>query len=47
MLSVLEQNPGVDWRMLVGSVDVVEDGGDDMSDIQDDGADDELASFKL
>lgn len=47
MLSVLEQNPGVDWRTLVGSVDVVEDGGDDMSDIQDDGADDELASFKL
>ena len=47
MLSVLEQNPGVDWRTLVGSVDVAEDGGDDMSDIQDDGADDELASFKL
>lgn len=47
MLSVLEQNPGVDWRTLVGSVDVAEDGGDDMSDIQDDEADDELASFKL
>ena len=47
MLSVLEQNPGVDWRTLVGAVDVAKDGGDDMSDIQDDEADDELASFKL
>lgn len=47
MLSVLEQNPGVDWRTLVGAVDVAEDGGEDMSDIQDDEADDELASFKL
>ena len=47
MLSVLEQNPGVNWRTLVGAVDVAADGGDDMSDIQDDEADDELASFKL
>ena len=47
MLSVLEQNPGVDWRTLIGSVDVAKDGGDDMSDIQDDEADDELASFRL
>ena len=47
MLSVLAQNPGVDWRSLVGSVDVVRDRGDDMSDIPSDGADDELASFKL
>ena len=47
MLSVLEQNPDVDWRELIGSVAVAEDGGDDMSDIADDGADDELASFKL
>ena len=47
MLSVLEQNPEVDWRGLLGSVDVAEDGGDDMSDIPDNGADDELASFKL
>ena len=47
MLSVLAQNPGVDWRALIGSVDLAEDGGDDMSDIPDDRADDELASFKL
>ena len=47
LLSVLEQNPGANWRELIGSVDVAEDGGDDMSDITDGGADDELASFKL
>ena len=47
MLSVLEQNPGVDWHGLIGSVEVDEDGGDDMSDVSDDGADDELASFRL
>ena len=47
MLAVLEQNPDVDWRMLIGSVDLVEDDGDDMSDIPDDGTDDELVSFKI
>ena len=47
LLSVLEQNPGANWRELIGSVDVAEDGGDDMSDITDGSADDELASFKL
>ena len=47
LLSVLEQNPGANWRELIGSVDVAEDGGDDMSDIADGSADDELASFKL
>ena len=47
MLSVIEQNPGVDWRELIGSVDLADDGGDDMSDIAEDGVDNELASFKL
>ena len=47
LLSVLEQNPCANWRELIGSVDVAEDGGDDMSDITDGSADDELASFKL
>ena len=47
MLSVLEQNPGVDWRGLIGAVDVAEDHGEDMSDISGDETDDELASFKL
>ena len=47
LLSVLEQNPSANWRELIGSVDVAEDGGDDMSDITDGAADDELASFQL
>lgn len=47
LLSVLEQNPDANWRELIGSVDVAEDGGDDMSDITDGSADDELASFRL
>lgn len=47
MLSVLEQNPGVDWRMLIESVDPAEDKGDDMSDTLDGETEDELASFKL
>ena len=47
MLSVLEQNPGVDWRGLIGAIDVAEDHGEDMSEIPGDGVDDELASFKL
>lgn len=47
MLSVLEQNPGVEWRTLLGSVEITEDQGDDMEDITDGEGDDELASFKL
>ena len=47
MLSVLSQNPGVDWRSLIGSVDVAKDSGDDMSEIPENRADDELASFRL
>ena len=47
LLSVLEQNPDANWRELIGSVDVAEDGGDDMSDSTDGSADDELASFRL
>lgn len=47
LLSVLEQNANVDWRELVGSVDLSADSDHDMNDIPDDRADDELASFKL
>ena len=47
LLSVLEQNPGVDWRTLIGSVEIAEDRGDDMSATAPGAADDELASFKL
>lgn len=54
LLSVLEQNPGVDWKDLIEEVDVPQDQGDDLSDITDEAAqsparpsDDELSSFKL
>lgn len=47
LLSVLAQNPGTDWRDLIGSVALSKDYGDDMSEIGDDEADDELASFQL
>ena len=47
LLSVLEQNPGVNWRELVGEVDLAKDSGDDMNDISDEVADNELTSFKL
>jgi hypothetical protein len=33
LLAVLEQNPGVEWSDLIEGVDVVEDSGDDMSDV--------------
>jgi hypothetical protein len=45
LLAVLEQNPGADWKQLLGQVDVTPDnGGND--DLKVD-PDDELASFKL
>lgn len=45
LLAVLEQNPGADWKQLLGQVDVTPDnGGND--DLMVD-PDDELASFKL
>ena len=47
LLAVLEQNPGADWRTLIGSVDLSHDRGDDMSEIPDNGSHDELATFKL
>ena len=47
MLSVLAQNPDTDWRSLIGSVNLAEDDGPDTNEIEDDGTDDELASFKL
>ena len=58
-LSVLEQNPGADWRNLLGAVSVAQDSGDDMTEIDDrvpggdpDGEDravesDELTTFQL
>ena len=54
MLSVMEQNPGTAWQDLVGGVAIERDGGDDMSDIVDDGISrsgqeggDDLTSFRL
>jgi len=45
LLAVLEQNPGVTWQSLIGSVEVAEDhGGDTDLAVQ---TDDELSSFKL
>ena len=46
MLSVLEQNPGADWRDLVGSVQPEDDGDLDSETVEMD-EDDELVSFKL
>jgi len=51
LLAVLEQNPGADWRALLGQVAVLEDTGAALEARPEDPAsgvdDDELASFKL
>lgn len=59
LLSVIEQNPGIEWRDLLSEIPLTEDGGDDLSDIdesvgsvqQDEGTEpagsDELSEFKL
>ena len=52
MLSVLEQNADSHWSDLIERVEIAEDGGDDLSDIEVEGetrldSDDELSSFKL
>jgi len=44
LLAVLEQNPGVDWHPLVGTVDIPQDMGGDNDKAP---VDDELASFRL
>ncbi len=47
MLSVLDQNPSIDWQSLIGSVNVAEDHTND-EDVNTDGeTNDELASFRL
>lgn len=45
LLAVLEQNPGADWRTLLGAVEIAQDRGGE-TDTQLD-ADDELATFQL
>jgi len=52
LLSVLEQNPGVEWHDLIEKVEVAEDHGDDLEDVDEEtGAqlplNDELVTFKL
>ena len=53
MVSILQQNPGIRWSDLVEEVVVVNDLGDDMSDIDDAApvaaapGDDDLTSFRL
>ena len=47
MLSILAQNPDVNWRSLIGSVDVSEDNADGLGTSPDGETDDELASFRL
>lgn len=45
LLAVLEQNPGTDWRTLVGAIDVAPDTGGSMDTAVE--PDDDLASFRL
>jgi len=51
MVAVLQQNPGIEWTDLIEKIDVREDRGDDMADIDEQvGAgpvDDDLAAFRL
>lgn len=49
MLSLLEQNPALDWKDLIGTVEVEEDRPSDFEEIEDgtDDTDSELANFTL
>ncbi len=51
LLAVLEQNPGVQWPDLIQELEVREDRGDDLSDIDDNAGaksrDDDLTNFRL
>jgi hypothetical protein len=52
LLSVLEQNPGVEWSDLIEKIEVSEDLGEDMTEVDEatgtqDPGDDDLISFKL
>lgn len=52
LLSVLEQNPGVEWSDLIEKIEVSEDLGEDMTEVDEstdahDPSDDDLISFKL
>jgi hypothetical protein len=50
MLSVLEQNSNIHWEQLIGSVEIEEDHGPNLTDLDEDeidGGDNELSSFEL
>jgi hypothetical protein len=47
LLSIIEQNPGTDWRRLIGEVDVERDAPPDAAEIIDGSADGDLATFRL
>ncbi|WP_180899959.1 ATP-binding protein [Martelella soudanensis] len=52
LVAVLQQNPGTEWSDLIEEIEIANDTGDDMSDIEDGAgvapqSDDELSSFKL
>ena len=47
LLSVLDQNPGVQWQSLIDSVSPEEDTGTEEAGIAEGGEDDDLVSFKL
>jgi hypothetical protein len=47
LLSIVEQNPGTDWRQLIGDVDVERDAPSDSGEIVDESSDGDLASFRL
>ena len=52
LLAVLEQNPGLDWRTAIEGINIDQDGGDDMSDVEEnygsqDGSDDGLVSRQV
>ena len=52
LLSILEQNPGVAWSDLIDKIEIVEDRGEDLEDVDEEtgarsSGDDDLVSFKL
>jgi hypothetical protein len=51
MVAVLQQNPGIEWTDLIEKVQIVEDRGDDMTDVDEQvgatAVEDDLASFRL
>ena len=47
LLAVIEQNPGTDWRSLVGSVEVAADSDSGSAAAPQDDDDDDLATFRL